>query len=120
MKITFTLKVLLLTLANVAALYLLDLLLPKHTVPLAAYLFTAAFALLTFLLHRWLTGESVQRPQRFVTYFMGAITLKLFATLIFLTIYLVMVGEEKVIVALSAFTTYVLFTVLQVSTLSRK
>lgn len=120
MKITFTLKVLLLALTNIAALYLLDLLLAQHEVPLAAFLFIVAFALLTFLLHRWLTGESVQRPQRFVTYFMGAITLKLFATLIFLTIYLIMVGDEKVIVALSSFATYVFFTVLQVSTLSQK
>ncbi|TVR36453.1 MAG: hypothetical protein EA392_14980 [Cryomorphaceae bacterium] len=117
MKSAFLLRSMLVAFVNMAGLYGLNQLLVDHSVPAVSYYFVLGFWLLTVLLHTWLTGQGASRPQRFVSYFMGAITVKLFATLIFLLVYLLTVGEERIVVALSAFVTYVLFTALQVSTL---
>ena len=119
MKSEFLLWSLAITVVNIAGLLALNELLSDHSVPPAAYYFVGGFWLLSIALHKWLTRPSSRDPQLFVSYFMGAITVKLIATLIFLGAYLIAIDEERMVVALSAFVTYVLFTILHVSMLSK-
>lgn len=119
MKSGFLLWSLAIAAVNFAGLLVLNELLPDHSVPPVAYYFVVGFWLLSLALNIWLSRPASRNPQLFVSYFMGAITVKLIATLIFLGAYLIIIDDERMVVALSAFVTYVLFTILQVFMLSK-
>lgn len=87
--------------------------------PVVVYIFVGVFALLTIGIHNLLMSANEKSPQRFVTYFMGSVSAKLFLTLIFLLLYLYFNRDERVVVALSVFATYVVFTTLEVVSLYR-
>ncbi len=100
-------------------LYLSALFSSNLSFPLVVYIFIGVFGLLTIGIHHLLMSANEKSPQRFVTYFMGSVSAKLFLTLIFLLLYLYFNREERVVVALSVFGTYVVFTTLEVVSLYR-
>ena len=64
------------------------------SIPWSLYAMTFLFAVLTILIYRSLSKSNKENPQKFVTSFMGALGIKLFASLIFITVYL-FVGEDE-------------------------
>lgn len=110
--------------AALAALLLTAVALLLHRVapsaiPPALAWIPPGLALLTAMLHAWIVRSSARSPQRFVTAFMGAVSVKLLATALFLGIYLLFHREQKVPVALGTFAYYVIFTVLLIISLRR-
>lgn len=95
-----------------------------HTVgfhfPLISYLFTWGFALLTTLLHGWLTKTHASDPDMFVSYFMAAVFIKMMFTLVPLFAYLYFYPEEKAPVALSFLVTYFGYTSFETVLIYRK
>jgi hypothetical protein len=120
MILTFWIRTLLIAVTLSAFLFGFELVVARLSFPLAVYLFVWAFALLTIGIHNLLMSANEKSPQRFVTYFMGSVSVKLFSTLIFLFVYLYFNREDRIAVALSVFGTYVVFTALEVLTLYRK
>lgn len=102
-----------------ALLYLSALFSSNLSFPWVVYIFVGVFGLLTIGIHNLLMSANEKSPQRFVTYFMGSVSAKLFLTLIFLLLYLYFNRDERVVVALSVFGTYVVFTTLEVVSLYR-
>ena len=100
-------------------LYLSSLFSSNLDFPAVVYIFIGVFGLLTIGIHNLLMSANEKSPQRFVTYFMGSVSAKLFLTLIFLLLYLYFNRNERVVVALSVFGTYVVFTTLEVVSLYR-
>jgi hypothetical protein len=117
MRISFGLQILMWTALNALVLYGFNYFLPNVPIPLVSYLFLGLFALITLLIHRWLVAANNKSPQQFVTFFMGSITLKLFFTVTLLFVYLYLNREQRVPVALSFMSTYLLFTVIEVVSL---
>lgn len=117
MKLPFGLKILIWAFVNAIILFGLDYYLPNVQIPMVSYIFLGLFTIITFLIHQWLVAANQKSPQQFVTFFMGSITLKLFFTVTLLFIYLYLNRAERVPVALSFMSTYLLFTVIEVVSL---
>lgn len=100
-----------------AAAWLLDTYVEKITLPIVVYFIIVGFTLLTWLLHGFVMSANKQSPQRFVAHFMASITVKLFASIAFLVIYLYLVKTHKVEVAISLLSTYMVFTFYEVITM---
>ncbi|MEQ8907669.1 MAG: hypothetical protein RIC95_00625 [Vicingaceae bacterium] len=84
---------------------------------LVAYLF---FPLITFLIHKVLEKKIDSRPQTFVTYFMGSMTVKLLASLGLLLVILYTRPLIKVHFAILFMTFYLAYTALSVTVLFKK
>jgi hypothetical protein len=117
MRLPFGLQVLLWAALNAMILFGLNYFLPNVQIPLVSYIFLGLFAVITYLIHQWLVAANQKSPQQFVTFFMGSITLKLFFTVTLLFVYLYLNREQRVPVALSFMSTYLLFTVIEVVSL---
>lgn len=78
--------------------------------PLICYLFTWGFAILSVLLHLWLTKTHDSDPDMFVSYYMAAVFIKMMFTLVPLFGYLYFYPENKAPVALSFLVVYFGFT----------
>lgn len=117
MRLPFGLQILIWTAINALTLFGFNHLLPNVQIPLVSYIFLGLFAIITFLIHQWLVAANQKSPQQFVTFFMGSITLKLFFTVTLLFVYLYLNREQRVPVALSFMSTYLLFTVIEVVSL---
>jgi len=117
MKLPFGLQILVWAFSNALVLFGLNHFLPNVQIPIISYIFLGLFAVITFLIHQWLIAANQKSPQQFVTFFMGSITLKLFFTVTLLFVYLYLNREERVPVALSFMSTYLLFTVIEVVSL---
>lgn len=80
----------------------------------AIVLFSAVvgYLLLTTLLYRFISAANAKSPQRFVSAFTAGVGAKLFATLLFLGLYLYLDGESRVWVALGTFGIYLVFNVI--------
>lgn len=117
MKLPFGLQILIWAVVNAMVLFGLDYYIANVQIPIVSYLFLGLFAIITFLIHQWLIAANQKSPQQFVTFFMGSITLKLFLTVTVLFVYLYLNREERIPVALSFMSTYLLFTVIEVVSL---
>jgi hypothetical protein len=117
MKLPFGLQILVWAFSNALILFGLNHFLPNVQIPIISYIFLGLFAVITFLIHQWLIAANQKSPRQFVTFFMGSITLKLFFTVTLLFVYLYLNREERVPVALSFMSTYLLFTVIEVVSL---
>jgi uncharacterized membrane protein YsdA (DUF1294 family) len=84
-------------------------------VPQVIFFVVPAYAILTYFLYRQMKQAALKSPQRFVTAFMGSVTIKLMITAAFLAIYIYQHKETKVPVALWTFSVYVVFPALLVS-----
>ena len=81
---------------------------------LSVYLF---FPVVTILVHASLMKQVNKRPQAFVTYFMGGMTVKLLSSLGILLVVLYTNREIKIAYTLLFMVYYLAFTVLSVTTL---
>jgi hypothetical protein len=117
MSVPFGLQVLICTIINGFVLFGLDYWSADVQIPIINYIFVFLFALTTFLIHQWLMAANRKSPRQFVTFFMGSITLKLFFTITLLFIYIYLNRDERIPVALSFMSTYLLFTVIEVVSL---
>jgi hypothetical protein len=77
------------------------------TMPIVLYIAVVFFGLLTVVLYRNILQANEKSPRRFVTAFMGSVTIKLLVTLAFLAIYLYFDRVNKVQVALGFFVIYI-------------
>jgi hypothetical protein len=75
------------------------------------------YAIIAYLLHKNILKSNEKSPQRFVTAFTGGIAVKLFASVIFLAIYMYFKQESPVLVALSTFCIYIVFNILLIASL---
>jgi hypothetical protein len=120
MKSRFQLYTAGLAIIIIAGLFAMEQVVATLSIPLAVYGFVIGFALLTAIIHNWLVSTNNKDPKLFVTYFMGALGIRLFATLIFMLVYLYFNQSEKVVFSISIMMVYFSFTVLEISSLYRK
>jgi hypothetical protein len=88
------------------------------TMPIVLYIAVVFFGLLTVVLYRNILQANEKSPRRFVTAFMGSVTIKLLVTLAFLAIYLYFDRVNKVQVALGFFVIYIGYTIVLVKSLT--
>jgi hypothetical protein len=86
--------------------------------PIVLYIAVVFFGLLTVVLYRNILQANEKSPRRFVTAFMGSVTIKLLVTLAFLAIYLYFDRVNKVQVALGFFVIYIGYTIVLVKSLT--
>jgi|AntRauTorcE11897_2_1112592.scaffolds.fasta_scaffold46881_3 hypothetical protein len=113
----YIVRLLIITVILLASAWLIDSYVEKITLPAVVYFIIIGFTILTWMLHRFVMSANKTSPQRFVAHFMGSITVKLFASIAFLVIYLYLVKAHKVEVAISLLTTYMVFTFFEVVTM---
>jgi len=87
--------------------------------PLFAMLVPAGMGAITLLIHRMMMKADTISPQRFLTAFMGGISVKMFAGLIALAIFLYSSDAMKAEVAIWFFMVYMTFTVFEVLWMQR-
>jgi hypothetical protein len=88
------------------------------TMPIVLYVAVVFFGLLTVVLYRNILQANEKSPRRFVTAFMGSVTIKLLVTLAFLGIYLYFDRVNKISVALGFFVIYIGYTIVLVKSLT--
>lgn len=115
----YLLKLVVITAILMLSALIVDYSSPDATMPAVVYFMIAAFALLTWAIHGYVLQANEKSPQRFVAHFMGSITVKLFASVAFLTIYLYLVKSHKIEVALSLLVTYMVFTTFEVVSMQK-
>lgn len=81
-------------------------------VPQILYVVVLGFFGITMFLFNSLLKANEKSPSRFVSAFMGAVAIKMMATMIFLTVYLYLNTEHRIEMAMSVFFIYISFTVL--------
>lgn len=86
-------------------------------VPFSYWLSLAFIAALTFIVHKQLIAANEKRAQLFVAYFMGALTVKLFLSVILLITVGLTVRDELAFTAVGYMIAYVLFTVVEIKDL---
>lgn len=87
-------------------------------VPILLFVATVVFGLLTYGIYRFLSKSNAENPKRFVSHFMGAIGIKLFASLILVVVYLMFGHQEsKMILALGVMFVYMTFNILLIKKL---
>jgi hypothetical protein len=89
-------------------------------IPDVMYPLIAGYGVLTYTLSRMILKANAKSPQRFVTAFMGAVTLKLLISAFFLLVYLYITKEHKVVVSLGVFAIYIVNTWLMISFLMKQ
>ena len=90
-------------------------------VPLALYAMTAVFGVITLLMYRYLSISNAKNPKRFISKFMGALGIKLFASIIFLTVYLFLSEKEyKVSMAIALFVIYMTSNIMILSQITKE
>lgn len=87
--------------------------------PLFAIVVPTAMGVLTLVVHRMMMKADTVSPQRFLTAFMGGISIKMFASLIALAIFLYTTDKMKAEVAIWFFLVYMVFTVFEVLWMQR-
>lgn len=95
--------------AFVSAQYALE-----SQVPFSYWLSLAFIAALTFIVHKQLIAANEKRAQLFVTYFMGALTVKLFLSVILLITVGLIARDELAFTAVGYLIAYLLFTVAEI------
>jgi hypothetical protein len=86
-------------------------------VPETLYLIILGYFGLTYFLFKSLVKAQAKSPARFVSSFMGAIAIKMLATLFFLAAYLYLNEENRVEIAMAVFVVYISYTILLCSTI---
>lgn len=87
--------------------------------PAIIYVLIMGYALLSIVLHKNLSKSNRENPKRFVSSFMGAVGIKLFASLIFLVLYLFIVRDDtRIPVTISLFIVYMAYTILLIRQLT--
>lgn len=114
---SFLITLMILTAANVlgafvSANYFLD-----TGVPFSYWLSLSFIAVLTYIVHKQLIAANEKRAQLFVAYFMGALTVKLFLSVILLIVIGLVVREELAFTAVGYMIAYVLFTTAEIKDL---
>ncbi|MCC6599682.1 MAG: hypothetical protein IT223_03305 [Crocinitomicaceae bacterium] len=101
-----------------SALFVLN----QMNVPFPAVLFAVVpvYALLAYYLYTIMRRSEAKSPARFVSAFMGVISIKLLLTVTFLGIYIYFFREQKLALALGVFIIYIAYTLLIVKELRRQ
>lgn len=89
-------------------------------IPDIMYPLIAGYGVLTYALSHMILKANAKSPQRFVTAFMGAVTLKLLISAFFLLIYLYITKEHRVVVSLGVFAIYIVNTWVMISFLMKR
>ncbi len=84
------------------------------------YIFYGYLFVITLLIHKLLSSQINKRPQAFVTYFMGAMSVKLFLSLIIMLFVLWFNREIKIQLAVVFMILYLAYTFLSVMTILPK
>jgi len=108
---------LVITALNVAGALLVSRFLLQDDVPVAYWFSLAFIAVLTIVIHKILIKANDKRPQLFVSYFMGALTIKLFFSAILLVAVGLIAKEQLTFTAIAYLIAYVLYTVAEISDL---
>lgn len=108
---------LLITALNVAGAWAVAQYLMDITVPIAYWFSLAFIALLTLVIHRLLLKANDKRPQLFVSFFMGALTVKLFFSAIVLLAVGLIAKDQLTFTALAYLVAYVLYTAAEIADL---
>lgn len=108
---------LVITALNVAGALLVSRFLFQDDVPVAYWFSLAFIAVLTIVIHKILIKANDKRPQLFVSYFMGALTIKLFFSAILLVAVGLIAKEQLTFTAIAYLIAYVLYTVAEISDL---
>jgi hypothetical protein len=103
--------------AILGALLMAVMQLAKLAIPETLYLVILGYFGLTIFLFQSMLKAHAKSPARFVTSFMGAVAIKMLATLFFLAAYLYINKENRVEMAMSVFVIYISYTVLLSSTI---
>ena len=86
-------------------------------IPETLYLIILGYFGLTAFLFQSLVKAQAKSPARFVSSFMGAVAIKMLATLFFLGAYLYINEENRVEMAMAVFVVYISYTILLSSTI---
>jgi len=89
----------------------------KSPVPITSWIGFLFISGLTLIIHNFLVKASAKRPQLFVASFMGALTVKLLLSAIFLVVIGITVKEELKFTAISYFILYALLTIVDIKSL---
>lgn len=108
---------LLITLLNVAGAWAVSHYLLHAAVPVAYWFSLAFIAILTLAIHRILIRANDKRPQLFVSFFMGALTIKLFFSAIILVAIGLIAQEQLTFTALAYLVAYMLYTAAEIADL---
>jgi len=91
-------------------LYCLDTF-TKIEIPMATYFVSGALGLVSFIFGEWISKAINERPALYVNRYMMSFLLKMLGFIGFLAIFIYLNPENKVIVAISCFACYLIFTV---------
>lgn len=94
-----------------AAIWALSTYTEMH-IPEVLYIVVLGFFAISLMLFKSLLKGHEKSPSRFVTAFMGAVSIKMLATMIFLAVYLYLNSEHRIETAMSVFIIYIAFTAL--------
>jgi hypothetical protein len=83
-------------------------------VPLSYWVALAFIATLTLAIHRALLHANNKRPQVFVTYFMGALTIKLFFSVLLLIVVGLLVPDQLTFTAIAYICAYMTYTAIEI------
>lgn len=113
----FALTLLLILALNAAGAIAAAALSDRGEVPFSYWISLIFIAALTYIVHRQLIAANEKRAQLFVTYFMGALTVKLFLSVILLVAIGLTAKEELAFTAVGYMIAYALFTAAEVKDL---
>jgi hypothetical protein len=108
---------LLVTVVNVAGAILSSRAILDQDVPVSYWITLSFIAVLTLIVHRILIGANNKRPQLFVTYFMGALTVKLFFSAMVLVAVGLIAKDQLAFTAVAYLIAYVLYTTIEIADL---
>lgn len=114
---SFLITLTILTAANVIGAYVSANYFLDSPVPFSYWLSLSFIAVLTYIVHKQLIAANEKRAQLFVAYFMGALTVKLFLSVILLIAIGLVVREELAFTAVGYMIAYVLFTIAEIKDL---
>ncbi len=113
----FALTLVLILALNAAGAIAAAALSDRGEVPFSYWISLIFIAALTYIVHRQLIAANEKRAQLFVTYFMGALTVKLFLSVILLVAIGLTAKEELAFTAVGYMIAYALFTAAEVKDL---
>lgn len=102
---------------NAAGAFAAAKLAERGDVPFSYWLSLIFIAALTYIVHRQLIAANEKRAQLFVTYFMGALTVKLFLSVILLVVVGLTAKDELAFTAVGYMIAYAVFTAAEVKDL---
>lgn len=100
----------------IALVFLLNKFSQLH-LPVVVYFVVLVFGTMTYFFYRGLSMSNEKHPKRFITNFMGVISLKLFSTILFISAYIYTHKTGRAEVSISTFLIYAGFTTLLISSL---